>query len=75
MAGEDGAPPRWLTPRECSRLMGFPETFVWPEPTGERGHTGAAAEAAPYRMLGNAVVPPLVRAIGERMVERMEVRP
>ena len=51
--------------------MGFPETFVLPEPTGERGHTGAAAEAAPYRMLGNAVVPPLVRAIGERMVERL----
>ena len=71
VAGDDGAPPRWLTPRECSRLMGFPETFVLPEPTGERGHTGAAAEAAPYRMLGNAVVPPLVRAIGERMVERL----
>jgi DNA (cytosine-5)-methyltransferase 1 len=41
--------PRWFTPRECARLMGFPESFLLP-PGG----------LPAYEQLGNAVVPPVI---------------
>mmetsp|Transcript_6393 Transcript_6393/g.12284 ORF Transcript_6393/g.12284 Transcript_6393/m.12284 type:complete len:392 (-) Transcript_6393:2118-3293(-) len=56
VTGVSGAPqkniisrPRWFTPRECARLMGFPDTFLLP-PGG----------LPAYEQLGNAVVPPLI---------------
>ena len=49
---------------------GLSRAFVLPEPTRRARPHGRRGGGAPYRMLGNAVVPPLVRAIGERMVER-----
>ena len=54
-----GRRPRYYTVREAARLQGFPETFhVDPE----RG----------YHELGNAVVPPLVRSVGEAVLVAME---
>jgi DNA (cytosine-5)-methyltransferase 1 len=44
--------PRKLTPRECARLMGFPDSFKLPE------HRTPA-----YRQLGNSVCVPLIKAI------------
>ena len=48
--------PRRLTPRECARLMGFPDDFVL---------NGSEVQA--YKQLGNAVVPPVVEMIAERI--------
>ena len=52
------ARPRYYTPREAARVMGFPETF---QPDPERA----------YHELGNAVVPPLVRTIAEAILRSM----
>ena len=49
------ARPRFLTPRECCRLQGFPESFVLPD---ERPQGWA------YTLLGNAVSAPLIAALG-----------
>jgi DNA (cytosine-5)-methyltransferase 1 len=48
--------PRRLTPRECARLMGFPETFRIP-----------VSDTQAYKQFGNAVVPAIVETIGRRM--------
>lgn len=49
--------PRRLTPRECARLMGFPEWFK-PHPSDSRA----------YRQFGNSVVVPLVAEIAKLIV-------
>ena len=55
--------PRRFTPLECARLMGFPgETLVLGGP--EPGQGFNAWFKARYRMLGNAICPPVVAAIG-----------
>ena len=46
--------PRRLTPRECARLQGFPDTFIL-----------HPSESATYRQMGNAVSVPVVQAILE----------
>ena len=51
--GEAKPRPRWLTPRECARLMGFPEAFVL-----------HPFDMDSYRLLGNAVCPPIVALVG-----------
>jgi DNA (cytosine-5)-methyltransferase 1 len=48
--------PRWFTPRECARLMGFPDSFLLP-PGG----------LPAYEQLGNAVVPPLITLLVSNM--------
>lgn len=46
--------PRRLTPRECARLMGFPDTFKIP-----------VSDTQAYRQFGNSVVVPVVERIAE----------
>jgi DNA (cytosine-5)-methyltransferase 1 len=46
--------PRRLTPRECARLMGFPDTFKIP-----------VSDTQAYRQFGNAVVPVVVQKIAQ----------
>ena len=48
--------PRRLTPRECARLQGFPDTFEFP-----------VSDSQAYRQLGNSVVVPLVGTIAEKL--------
>jgi DNA (cytosine-5)-methyltransferase 1 len=48
----EGGNPRKLTPRECARLMGFPDSFKIIVP-----------DSAAYRQFGNSVAVPLVAAI------------
>ena len=68
---EGRARPRFLTPRECARAMGFPDSFVlFPrgdvgaqDPSGQRGRA--------YRQLGNAVCPPVVEAVGAALLKAM----
>ena len=56
--------PRRLTPRECSRLMGFDG------PT-EASFNIPVSDTQAYRQFGNAVVVPVARAIAHRVVERL----
>lgn len=55
----DGPRPRRLTPRECARLMGFPETF-----------TIAVSDTQAYRQFGNSVVMPVVAFLARDLVDR-----
>ena len=50
--------PRRLTPRECARLMGFPESFKI-----------VVSDSQAYRQFGNALVVPLVEEIAKSVVE------
>ena len=52
--------PRRLTPRECARIMGFPEKFKIP-----------VSDNQAYRQFGNAVVVPVVKEIAKEMVKCM----
>jgi DNA (cytosine-5)-methyltransferase 1 len=59
---QNGKNPRRLTPRECSRLMGFDlpngNSFVIP-----------VSDTQAYRQFGNAVVVPVVRAVAKYILE------
>lgn len=48
--------PRKLTPRECARLMGFPDTFDIP-----------VSDNQAYKQFGNSVVAPVIEAIAKAM--------
>lgn len=48
--------PRRLTPRECARLMGFPDTFKIP-----------VSDTRAYKQFGNSVVVPLIAAVAKAM--------
>lgn len=53
--------PRYYTPRECARIMGFPEDFRLPE------------NNRAYHQLGNAVVPQVVEALTRAIVDALEM--
>ena len=53
-------PPRKLTPRECARLQGFPESFIIP-----------VSDTQAYKQFGNSVAVPVIRAIAKRLREEM----
>jgi DNA (cytosine-5)-methyltransferase 1 len=62
--------PRRLTPAECGRLMGFPDTnrlMGFPD-TNEKP---LVSNTQAYRQYGNAVVPPVIEAIGEQIVKAL----
>ena len=48
--------PRRLTPRECARLMGFPDSFRIP-----------VSDTQAYKQFGNSVVVPVVEAVAKAM--------
>jgi DNA (cytosine-5)-methyltransferase 1 len=52
---------RYLTPRECMRLQGFPDDHELVGPV--RGRSGSYSNLDQHRLVGNAVPPPLVQAI------------
>jgi DNA (cytosine-5)-methyltransferase 1 len=51
-----GKNPRRLTPRECARLMGYPDDFIIP-----------VSDTRAYKQFGNSVVVPLFHAIAKSM--------
>jgi DNA (cytosine-5)-methyltransferase 1 len=55
---QDGDNPRMLTPRECARLMGFPDTFILPE-----------AKTPAYRQLGNSVCVPIIEELAVQVYD------
>lgn len=60
LIAQPGRNPRRLTPRECARLMGFPDDFIIP-----------VSDTQAYRQFGNSVVVPLVRELAEAIVESL----
>lgn len=52
----DAKNPRRLTPRECARLMGFPDTFKIP-----------VSDTRAYKQFGNSVVVPVIAAVASAM--------
>jgi DNA (cytosine-5)-methyltransferase 1 len=48
--------PRRLTPRECARLMGFPDSFVLP-----------VSDTQAYKQFGNSIVVPMVHEVAIRL--------
>lgn len=48
----DGKNPRRLTPRECARLMGYPDSYIIP-----------VSDTRAYKQFGNSVVVPLFKAV------------
>ena len=52
--------PRRLTPRECARLMGFPDDFIIP-----------VSDTQAYRQFGNSVVMPVMKEVARIMKPRI----
>lgn len=50
--------PRRLTPRECARLMGFPDDFKI-----------VCSDTRAYKQFGNSVVVPVIAKVAERLAE------
>lgn len=55
-----GKNPRRLTPRECARLQGFPDTFKI-----------EVSDTQAYRQFGNAVPVPMVAAVAKKLVKEL----
>lgn len=61
IAQDSGKNPRRLTPKECSRLMGYPEDFKIP-----------VSDTQAYRQFGNSVVVPVVERIAQEVVDTLK---
>jgi DNA (cytosine-5)-methyltransferase 1 len=57
---QKGKNPRRLTPRECSRLQGYPDNFIIP-----------VSDNQAYRQFGNSVVVPLMKYVGSNLVSEL----
>ncbi len=55
-----GKSPRRLTPRECARLQGFPDSFLIP-----------VSDNQAYKQFGNSVVTPLIQAVGKNIIKEL----
>ncbi len=54
--------PRRLTPRECARLMGFPDSFIIP-----------VSDTQAYRQFGNSVVMPVMKEMARIVVPHVKI--
>lgn len=52
--------PRRLTPRECARLQGFPDSFIIPVSNNQA-----------YKQFGNSVAMPLIQAVGKNIIKEL----
>ncbi len=59
---EKGINPRRLSPRECARLMGYPDKY----------RLDQVSDVQAYRQCGNSVIVPLITAVSEQIVKTME---
>ncbi|WP_289698346.1 DNA (cytosine-5-)-methyltransferase [Duncaniella muris] len=55
----EGMNPRRLTPRECARLMGYPDEY----------RLDQVSDVQAYRQCGNSVVVPLITAVAEQIIK------
>lgn len=58
---QQGKNPRRLTPRECARLQGFPDSFKIP-----------VSDTQAYRQFGNSVIVPLMSDVARLIVSKLE---
>ncbi|WP_444659091.1 DNA (cytosine-5-)-methyltransferase [Caproiciproducens sp. R2] len=58
---QEGENPRRLTPRECARLQGYSDEYAI-----------TVSDTQAYKQFGNSVVVPLVTAVANMIVEKME---
>ncbi len=56
--------PRRLTPRECARLQGFPDSFKIP-----------VSDTQAYRQFGNAVAVPVIEEIAKEVIKTLTKKP
>ena len=61
LLAQKGKRPRRLTPRECARLMGFPDDFVIP-----------VSDTQAYRQFGNSVVVPVMEEVARIMAPHVK---
>jgi DNA (cytosine-5)-methyltransferase 1 len=54
-----GKNPRRLSPRECARLMGYPDNYI----------INAVSDVQAYRQCGNSVIVPLITAVSEQIIK------
>ena len=59
---EGGKNPRRLSPRECARLMGYPDKY----------RIDRVSDVQAYRQCGNSVIVPLITAVSEKIVKTMQ---
>ena len=58
---QEGKNPRRLTPRECARLQGFPDSYVIP-----------VSDTQAYKQFGNSVVVPLIANIAKLITDKLD---
>lgn len=58
---QEGKNPRRLTPRECARLQGFPDSFRIP-----------VSDTQAYKQFGNSVVVPLMKDVAGLLIKKIE---
>lgn len=56
--------PRRLTPRECARLQGFPDSFKIP-----------VSDTQAYRQFGNSVAVPVIEILAKALVKTLKEKP
>lgn len=57
----EGKNPRKLSPRECARLMGYPDNY----------RLDLVSDVQAYRQCGNSVIVPLITAVSEQIIKTM----
>jgi len=58
---QEGKNPRRLTPRECARLQGFPDSFIIP-----------VSDTQAYKQFGNSVAVPLMEILAKQVVKSLK---
>lgn len=61
LVAQENKNPRRLTPRECARLQGFPDSFVIP-----------VSDCQAYKQFGNSVVVPLMADVARLVVAKIK---
>ena len=59
----EGKNPRRLSPRECARLMGYPDSY----------RIDRVSDVQAYRQCGNSVVVPLITAVSEQIIKTLHI--
>jgi DNA (cytosine-5)-methyltransferase 1 len=60
---------RYLTPRECMRIHGYPDDYELKGPI--RPRTGSVPNLDQHRQVANSVPPPLARVLGAQIVKHL----
>ena len=61
LIAQEGKNPRRLTPRECARLQGFPDSFKIP-----------VSDTQAYKQFGNSVIVPLMTEVAKLVMRKLE---